>query len=461
MRFALPLFSLLFLGSTAFAQHITTVTVTPTPLHACQEATLHIIGTAPPGMSFTFVQNNITTTSITMVIEASGPGSGSTSFNQPLGPYGPFDAGTYSMSVSLQYNGTITSTWTGSLTVLPAVVHNLGEMNSIYVCPNAAPFPLLSQLGGTPDAGGSWIDPQLQPVPNGMFTPGTSPEGVFLYYFPVPPPCQPDYQFLTILYNPNNSAGGSVTVPLCTAAGAPPVDLFTRLGGTPMAGGTWTGPGGNTSGIFTPGTSLPGQYVYMVDGIAPCTNPTATVTVTGAPASNPGVGGSAEFCWNETAAVLNNYVTGESNTGVWFSPQGYGIDEYGAPINLVTYGPGTYMYVVTTPPCPADTSFVTVTLVGPPCTIGIADVDAAPEALHVVPNPATGTVSVEIGPGEAGRAQYVEIYDVNGKLLRHEPFNTSGGISRKTMDISGLAPGAYLLRWTGGRGTVARRLMVE
>lgn len=461
MRLTLPLLSLLLTSSAVSAQTITNVTVTPNPLHACQEATLHIMGTAPPGMSFTFVQNNITTNSITLVIEAQGPGSGSTSFNNPMGPYGPFDAGTYSLSVSLQYNGTITSTWTGSLTVLPAVVHDLGEANTINICPNAPPFQLISQLGGTPDPGGSWTNPQLQTVANGTFIPGTSPEGVYLYYFPVLPPCQPEYQYLTVLYMPNNSAGNNTTVSLCTVAGAPPVDLFTQLGGTPMAGGTWTGPGGNTTGIFTPGTSSPGAYVYHVGGIAPCPDPTATVTVTGAAASNPGVGGSAEFCFDETAANLNNYVTGESTSGVWFSPQGYGIDTYGVPINLTLYGPGNYAYVVTTPPCPADTSYVLVTLVGPPCTIGIAEAGATTDALQVVPNPAKNVVTVVLGQTQAGGAQFLEVCGADGKLLLREPLPATGGTVRKTLDISKLAPGAYLLKWTGGQGAVTGRLLVE
>ncbi len=461
MRLTLPLLSLLLTASAASAQTITNVTVTPNPLHACQEATLHIMGTAPPGMSFTFVQNNITTNSITLVIQAEGPGSGSSSFNNPMGPYGPFDAGTYSMSVSLQYNGTITSTWTGSLTVLPAIVHDLGEMNTINICPNAPPFQLISQLGGTPDPGGSWTNPQLQNVPNGTFIPGTSPEGVYLYYFPVPPPCQPDYQYLTVLYMPNNSAGTNTTVSLCTAAGAPPVDLFTQLGGTPLAGGTWTGPGGNTTGIFTPGTSTPGAYVYHVGGIAPCPDPTATVTVTGAPASNPGVGGSAEFCFDETAANLNNYVTGESTAGVWFSPQGYGIDTYGVPINLTLYGPGNYAYVVTAAPCPADTSFVLVTLVGPPCTIGVTEATAETEAMQVLPNPAKDLVTVVLGQSRMGGSQYLEVSGTDGKLLMREPLTTTGGTVRKTLDISKLAPGAYVLKYTGGQGIVTGRLLVE
>lgn len=461
MRLALPLIALLAVPFAVSAQHITNVTVTPNPLHACQEATLHIMGTAPPGMSFTFVQNNITSTTITLVIQAEGPGSGNTSFNNPLGPYGPFDAGTYAMSVSLQYNGTITSTWTGSLTVQPAIPHDLGEANTINVCPNAAPFQMLSQLGGTPDAGGTWLSPQLQPVPNGIFMPGTSPEGVYMYYFPVPPPCQPDYQYLTVLYNPNNSAGNNASVSLCTAAGAPPVDLFTLLGGTPMAGGTWTGPGGNTSGIYTPGTSLPGAYVYHVAGIAPCPDPTATVTVTGAPASNPGVGGTAFFCYNETAAVLNNYVTGESNTGVWFSPQGYGITSYGEPINVSAYGAGNYAYVVATPPCPADTAFVDVTLIGPPCTVGIADTQVSAGTLLAVPNPASKLVDITIDRVQAGSGQFLEVCDVNGKLVLREALSATGTQLRKTLDISSLAPGAYVVRWTGGATRMTQRLMVE
>ncbi len=460
LRHSIQAALLLLAASATNAQQITNVTVTPNPVRECQQLTFHIIGTAPPGMAFTFVTNNVTGNSISLVIEASGPASGATAFNNPMGPYGPFSAGTYALSMSLKYNGTITSTWPGNLTVLPAIPHNIGEPNAISVCTNAAPFQLITRLGGTPEPGGLWLNPQLQPVPSGTFIPGTSPEGDYLYYFDVMPPCDPDYQVLNILNAPNNSPGTSATVPLCITAGTPVTDLFTKLGGTPMAGGTWTGPGGNTSGIFTPGTSLPGPYVYQVPGIAPCANPTATLTVVGVE-SNAGVGESAVFCHDEAAALLNNYVTGESTTGLWYSPQGTLITFYGQTINLAVNGAGNYAYVVTTAPCPADTAFVTVTLQGPPCTLGIPNLDDKAEGLRVMPNPASRTATVEIERTHPGNGQFLELHDVSGKVLLREKLDAGSSLVRRTLDLSKLAPGAYLLKLVGTQHGPTQRLMVE
>jgi hypothetical protein len=239
------------------------------------------------------------------------------------------------------------------------------------------------------------------------------------------------------------------------------VDLFPLLGGTPDAGGTWTGPGGSNNGTFVPGTSQPGPYVYHVPGIAPCPEATATITVIGAPPSNPGVGDSAWYCFDETAANLNDDVTGEDNTGVWYSPTGLGITFYDQPIDVSSYGSGNYAYVVATPPCPADTAFVYVTLEGPPCTIGIQQHAAQGNRFTVSPNPATDLAVVEIERDRAIAGERLEVLDVNGKLLLRQAIGGTDLLVRRTLDLSGLAPGAYLLRWAGGERTVTQRLMLQ
>lgn len=460
MRKALPVALTLFITSAASAQHINNVTWTP-PVRACSQVTFQVLGTAPPGMQFTFLNTSVTSNTISFVIEASGPASGSSSFNKPVGPVGPFAEGTYALSVGLQYNGTITSTWTGTLIVLPAIPHNLGEPNEVTVCPNAASFSLFSRLLGTPEPGGNWIDPQMQPVTNGMFVPGTSQAGLYLYYFPTLAPCEQEYQYLTVLYAPNNSAGSNTTVTLCTAAGSPSVALFPLLGGTPDAGGTWTGPGANTSGTFIPGTSLPGQYVYHVTGIAPCPDPTATLTVIGGPPSNPGIPDSAFYCYNETAAVLNNHLTGEGQNGFWFSPSGLGITWYGQPVDVSVYGAGNYAYVVTVAPCPADTAYVPVTLIGPPCTLGIPEEKVAAWEVRLLPNPASGQVSVEIAREQPAKQLELEILGLDGKVTLHKTIEGKAGTQRLTMDISRLTPGAYLLKLSTPEGAITKPLMVE
>jgi hypothetical protein len=454
----IPLSAFLLSAPIAFAQQITNVTVTPSPLHACELMTFHVMGTAPPGMSFNFINSANTETSINMVIEAAGPGSGSSSFNNPV-PGGPFGEGEYTLSVSLQYNGTITSTWNGNLTVLPPVLPDVGEANSIAVCPNDAPFSMTSRLNGTPDAGGIWLNPQLQTVPGGIFVPGVSPPGGYQYYFNIPPPCEAEYQSLVITYNPNSSAGTSTTATLCTEPGAPAVQLFPLLGGSPNTGGTWSGPG--TSGVFTPGVSQPGQYVYTVPGIPPCADPTATLTVIGTTGTDAGTGSPAIFCFDDEAANLNNYVTGEPNSGVWYAPDGSGIALYNDPVNVAAYGEGVYAYVVDAAPCPADTAYVTVTLDGPPCTLGIAAHVRPTGRLEVMPNPASGHVIVEIERAHAGRAGTIIFSDVNGQVVLRQALGSAGTTIRQSVDISSLPPGAYIIELEGGEHGLARRLMVR
>lgn len=458
MRQPLLLSTLLLSVGFAQAQQISNVTISPTPVRTCQWVTFHVTGTGGPNLSFSTIQATNTSTSITLVASTS-VGNGSAPFNRPIGPLGSYDVGTYALSISLEFNGVITSTWTGSMTVIDADPGNVGDFTEITVCPNAAPFALFSRLEGTPDAGGQWLNPLLQPVPTGMFVPGTSLEGEYQYYFDVPPPCTTDYQSMLITYYPNNSAGTNATVSLCTAPGAPPVNLFTQLGGTPDAGGTWTGL--NTTGIFTPGVSQPGQYVYHVTGIAPCTDPSATVTVTGAPPSNPGVGGPAVFCFDETAANLNTYVTGEDSSGIWYTPDGIGITFFNGPVDVSTYGPGAYAYVVETPPCPADTSFVTVTLDGPPCTLGIPAGQGGGDRLLLAPNPATDKVVVEIGRKHPGAGQFLELSDVNGRVVLRRALHNNGNSVREVLDVSSLVPGAYTLRLAGAPAEVTERLMVR
>ncbi|WP_264520818.1 lamin tail domain-containing protein [Flavobacterium sp. N1994] len=106
----------------------------------------------------------------------------------------------------------------------------------------------------------------------------------------------------TFTVNTAANAGSNGSITLCSTSSA--VNLFSSLGGTPDASGTWSGPstlsGGNL-GTFTPGTSIAGTYTYTVAGTAPCANATATVVVTvqSAPAS-AGTNGTLSVCAGTT-----------------------------------------------------------------------------------------------------------------------------------------------------------------
>lgn len=72
-------------------------------------------------------------------------------------------------------------------------------------------------------------------------------------------------------------AGTNGALALCAASA--PVDLFTALGGTPQATGTWS-PAPASGSVFDPAVDPPGIYTYTVAGTAPCADAVAEVVVT-------------------------------------------------------------------------------------------------------------------------------------------------------------------------------------
>lgn len=85
---------------------------------------------------------------------------------------------------------------------------------------------------------------------------------------------------VTVVDPADAGTDGAITV--CSTD--PSFDLFALLGGTPEAGGSWSGPSPVIGGMYDPAAMAQGAYVYSVTA-APCTPNTATVSVTETPAT--------------------------------------------------------------------------------------------------------------------------------------------------------------------------------
>ncbi|MBK7296622.1 MAG: hypothetical protein IPI91_08260 [Flavobacteriales bacterium] len=91
--------------------------------------------------------------------------------------------------------------------------------------------------------------------------------GVYTYTVTGTAPCPDDMASVAVIINtpPDPGMDGSIT--LCATDAA--ASLFAQLGGTPNAGGTWTGPSAVVGGMIDPLTMSAGDYTYTVVGTAP------------------------------------------------------------------------------------------------------------------------------------------------------------------------------------------------
>lgn len=250
---------------------------------------------------------------------------------------------------------------TVTVTVRPAA--DAGTGVNVVKCSNGAPFTLISQLGGTPDAGGTWTGPDGSPFPSGTFTPGTSAPGAYTYHVAGVVPCLPASATVNVSVVAAPVAGTSGSHTVCSADGS--FALFDHLGGNSDVGGSWTGPSGPVpSGLFVPGTSLPGVYTYLVTGTSPCANATTTVTVSVVGAANAGSNGAVTLCSTGPDEDLFGYLGGTPDPGgQWTIPApGNGTLAGGLyqPSNA-GHPAGGYTYTVTgTAPCPNASAMVVV-----------------------------------------------------------------------------------------------------
>src|SRR5204862_200149 len=156
------------------------------------------------------------------------------------------------------------------------------------------------QLGGTPDAGGSW-------------SPALAGAGTYTYTVSATAPCITGATAtITVSEQVQPNAGTNGTLTICAGNSVTAAQLFAKLGGTPDASGSWS-----------PALAGAGTYTYTVSATAPCiTGATATITVSEQVQPNAGTNGTLTICAGSTvtAAQLFAKLGGTPDAGGSWSP---------------------------------------------------------------------------------------------------------------------------------------------
>ena len=286
---------------------------------------------------------------------------------QPGGTWSPVLAsGTGIFNPNLDTEGVYTYTVAGTepcadtsaeVTVTVSTLPNAGSGTSLEICDNIEVFDLFNSLGGNPDTGGVW-SPALNSG-TGVFDPSIDPAGTYTYMVLGDEPCPDDSASITVSITPFPDAGLDSSLDLCSDDSL--VDLFTVLGGTPQAGGTWSPALSSGTGVFNPLVDTPGDYTYILEGVTPCPDASATITVAVETAPNAGENGAVEVCSDVGAIDLFNSLNGNPDTGGSWSPAlNSGTGVFDPDIDAA----GTYTYSLSaTAQCEGDSATVTVTIV--------------------------------------------------------------------------------------------------
>ena len=245
-----------------------------------------------------------------LIASLGGSPSGSGSWLSPADtpfPGGIFDPALHAIG-SYKYIVTGTSPCvndTGFVTVAVNQAPNAGANGDTALCSNSDDIQLFTVLNGTPQSGGTWSNG------TGVYECGVGEEGVFTYTVVGLSPCLNAVASVTVTEERLPIAGGNGSVTLCSTE--PPLNLISRLNGSPDPGGSWSPPPAN--GVYDPAVASQGVFTYTVTGVAPCPNASATVSVTENVAPDPGIDGEVTVCEDATSVDLFAALGGTPNAG--------------------------------------------------------------------------------------------------------------------------------------------------
>ncbi|ARN77148.1 hypothetical protein BST97_03610 [Nonlabens spongiae] len=264
-------------------------------------------------------------------------------------------AGTYTYTVT---SAACATSSTSEVTVNITSEANAGQDATLDICSNDAVIDLFTLLGGTPDAGGTW-NPALASG-SGVFDPAVDTAGAYTYTIAATAPCTTDDSaVVTVTVEDAPDAGADASLDLCSNDN--PIDLFTVLGGTPDAGGTWSPALASGSGVFDPSVDAAGTYTYTVTSAACATSSTSEVTVNITSEANAGQDATLDICSNDAVIDLFTLLGGTPDAGGTWNPalaSGSGVFDPAVD----TAGIYTYTVAATAPCTSDDSAVVTVTV---------------------------------------------------------------------------------------------------
>ncbi|PRX48094.1 T9SS type B sorting domain-containing protein [Salegentibacter salegens] len=134
-----------------------------------------------------------------------------------------------------------------------------GENGNISICNINEPIDLFKELTGNPDEGGIW-NPTLESG-NSIFDATKDAPGSYTYIVKNGI-CGEDSAMVTIEIEEKNNAGENTSVEVCSQDA--PFNLFSKINGNPMEGGTLSPPLASGTEIFDPFLDSARIYTYTV-----------------------------------------------------------------------------------------------------------------------------------------------------------------------------------------------------
>jgi gliding motility-associated-like protein len=262
------------------------------------------------------------------------------------------------------------------LTVDVSEAPDAGSPSTVPVCNTNNSFDLLSSLGGTPDAGGVWMQLSggsvITITGNSADFVAAAPGAYTFEYRVSNAPCTDATAILTVNVSDQPDAGTAANVDVCNSEDL--FDLFANLNGAPDSGGAWTQLSGtstiNISGDdadFTSAVGGPYTFEYRVSN-SPCTDAVAVLTVNVTEAPDAGSPDNVTACNSDTAFDLFAALGGTPDVlGSWTDLDGSGATITGNNLNITTLTAGNsyrYQYTVLgNAPCVNSSAIVTVNVI--------------------------------------------------------------------------------------------------